>query len=366
MAMLSNNGWNDLAEGAYYPILFKTTNGGADWDGPYTIQLGGPDGLPAVLDYLTDELIELYFEPPVPERDEILFSTDFDLDVAVDNFGNPHLIFGVGISGGGWSFISGHPDLVGCEGSIALIHAASYDGMNTWFADTLQLPYTWRGSFEGVTGSVIEEDLRPYISTTPDATKLFFSWQNTRIENVGDNIAPDIYCKGYRVADMMYTQLYNVSSFTSIMWQSWMATASYYVFDDGAGNYEIPFVCQIMDPDNNVAPVSFRYVDDFVITDADFLYVSTPEVKQEMISISKNYPNPCRDFTNINMSLLEAASVEMEISNLLGQKVKTVNFGIFSKGQHKISIDVSELESGIYIYTLSTGNDAVAGKMIVE
>ncbi|MCK4569289.1 MAG: T9SS type A sorting domain-containing protein [Bacteroidales bacterium] len=365
MAMLSNNGWNDLAEEAFYPILFKTTNGGADWDGPYTIQLGGPDGLPAVLDYLTDELIELYFEAPVPDRDEILFSTDFDLDVAVDNFGNPHLIFGVGLGGGGWSFISGHDDLVGCEGSVALIHAASYDGMNTWFADTLNLPYTWRGEFESG-GSTIVEDLRPYISTTPDASKLFFSWQNTRIESVGDNIAPDIYCKGYRVADMMYTQMYNVSSFTSIMWQSWMATASYYVFDDGAGNYEIPFVCQFMDPDDVLAPVSFRYVDDFVITDADFLYVSIPEVEQEMISISKNYPNPCRDFTNINMSLLEAAGVEMEISNLLGQKVKTVNFGIFSKGQHKITIDASELESGIYIYTLSTGKDAVAGKMIVE
>ena len=365
MAMLSNNGWNDLADGAYYPILFKTIDGGDNWDGPYTVQLGGPDGLPAVLNYLTDELLEMLYDPPIPEREELLFTTAFDMDLAVDMQGNPHLSFVVGLGSGTWSIYTSIEGLPGCGGMIALIHAASYDGMNTWFADTLTRPYTFRGEYESG-GSTLSEDLRPYISTTPDASKLFFSWQNTRIENVNDNIAPDIYCMGYRVADLMYTEMYNVTTFTSIMWQAWMATGSYYVFDDGAGNYEIPFACQIMDPDDILAPVSFRYVDDFVITDADFIYVSTGEAEIDQISISKNFPNPCRDYTNINMTLLEGASVQMEISNLLGQKVKTVNFGIFSKGQHKITIDVSELESGIYIYTLSTGIDAVSGKMIVE
>ncbi|NQT77891.1 MAG: T9SS type A sorting domain-containing protein [Bacteroidetes bacterium] len=366
MAMLTNNGFNELAEGAYYPVLFKTTDGGDNWDGPYTVQLGGPDGLPAVLNYLTDELLELLYEPPIPDREELLFTTAFNIALAVDMQGNPHLSFVVGLGSGTWTLYTSIEGYPGCGGMIALIHAASYDGMNTWFADTLTRPYTFRGIFPGSTGSEIWEDLRPYISTTPDASKLFFSWQNTRIENVDDNTAPDIYCMGYRVADMMYTEMYNVSLFTSIMWQSWMATASYYVFDDGAGNYEIPFACQIMDPDDNIQPVSFRYVDDFVITDEDFIYVSTPEVEQEIISISKNYPNPCRDFTYVNMTLVEAAGIQLEISNLLGQKVQTVNFGVFSKGQHKLSIDASMLESGIYIYTLSTGLDAVSGKMIVE
>jgi len=367
MAMVSNNGFNDVSEGAYYPILFKTTNGGEDWDGPFTVQLCGPDGLPAVLNYLTDDLIEMMFEPPAPARDEILFTTAFDFSLAVDMNGNPHLLFCVGVGSGEWSIITSLEGLPGTGGTIAMIHAASYDGMDTWFADTLATPHTFRGTFPGSTGSDLSEDLRPYISTTPDASKLFFTWQNTDIENVDDNLAPDIYCMGYRVADLAYTQLYNVSAFTSIMWQAWMTTASYYVFDDGAGSYEIPFVCQIMDPDDNISPVEFRYVDDFVITDSDFgVWVSTAEPDMEMISISSNYPNPCRDITNVNMTLTEAANVSLEISNLIGQKVKTVNYGPFNKGLHTVNINVADLESGIYIYTISTGKDAVAGKMIVE
>lgn len=366
MAMLSNNGFNDLAEGAYYPILFKTTDGGENWDGPYTVQLGGPDGLPAVLDYLSDELLEMLYEPPIPARDELLFTTAFDMALAVDMYGNPHLLFLVGLGSGEWSIYSSIEGLPGTGGMIGLIHATSYDGLDTWYADTVTTPHTFRGTFPGSTGSELSEDLRPYISTTQDASKLFFSWQNTNIDGIDDNIAPDIYCQGYDPANLSYTEIYNVSAFTAIMWQSWMATGAVYVFDDGAGNYEVPFVCQIMDPTNNAEPVAFRYVDDFIITDADFIYTSTPEVEMELISISKSYPNPCRDYAHVNMSLLEDANVTLEVSNLLGQVVQTVNYGQFNKGQHQITIDVAGFESGIYIYNLSTGRDAVAGKMIVE
>ena len=72
MCILANNGSADLAEGTYYPILFKTVDAGVNWDGPYHVQLGGPDGLDAVMDYLTDELLTLLFDP-VPPRDEISF-----------------------------------------------------------------------------------------------------------------------------------------------------------------------------------------------------------------------------------------------------------------------------------------------------
>ena len=122
-----------------------------------------------------------------------------------------------------------------------------------------------------------------------------------------------------------------------------------------------------MDPENNVEPVGFRYVDNFVITDEDFLFVSTPEIEEpEVISISKNYPNPATDVTNINVTLQEAGSIQLDVSNLLGQKVKSLNLGHYNKGLHTLTIDIADLESGIYVYTLSTGADAVAGKMIVE
>jgi hypothetical protein len=367
LAMLSNNGGNDLAEGAYYPILFKTTDGGANWDGPYNVQLGGPDGLPAVLNYMTDELLEMLYEPPIPDRTELLFTTPFDMDVAVDINGNPHLLFVVGLGSGDWSIYTSIEGLPGTGGMIALIHAASYGDMETWYADTLTKPHTFRGEFPGSSGSIISEDLRPYISVTPDGSKLFFSWQNTIIENINDNSAPDIYCIGYNVNEMSYTEIFNVTAFTPIMWQSWMATASYYVFDHGNGEYEIPFVCQIMDPGENGNPVDFKYADNFIITDDDFgAWVSTADVEIERIAVTQNYPNPFNNVTYVDMTLSQVANVTLEISNILGQKVKSVDYGLYSAGLHKISIDAEGLESGIYFYTLTTGNDAVTRKMIVK
>jgi hypothetical protein len=367
MAMLTNNGGNDLAEGTYYPILFKTTDGGLNWDGPYNVQLGGPDGLPAVLNYLTDDLLEMLYEPPIPDRTELLFTTAFDFDVAVDINGNPHLLFVVGLGSGEWSIYTSIEGLPGTGGMIALIHAASYGDMETWYADTVNTPHTFRGEFPGSTGSTISEDLRPYISVTPDGSKMFFSWQNTVIENINDNSAPDIYCIGYNVNEMSYTEVFNVTAFTPMMWQSWMATASYYVFDHGDGNYEIPFVAQIMDPGDNIAPVDFKYADNFIINDEDFgAWVSVADVEPERIAITQNYPNPFSNVTYVDMTLSQAANVTLEISNIIGQKVRTVDYGFFGSGLHKISIAADGLESGIYFYTLNTGSDAVTRKMIVE
>jgi hypothetical protein len=123
-----------------------------------------------------------------------------------------------------------------------------------------------------------------------------------------------------------------------------------------------------LDPDDDLQPVQFKYVDNFIITDADFgVWTGTSEQEvEDIISISENYPNPCRTTTNINMTLTEYANVQLEISNLIGQTVKSVNFGAYNTGTHKLTIDVAGLESGIYIYTVTAGKDAVAGKMIVE
>ncbi len=367
LAMLTNNGANPVAELSYYPVLFKTTDGGDNWDGPYEVQLGGPEGLPAVLNYLTDDLIARLYEPPLPARDEIPFTTAFDMDVAVDMNGNPHLLFFVGVTGStGWSIITSftaEPEL-GCQGLNAMIHAASYGDMRQWYADTLNLPWTFRGTFPST--NALDEDTRPYISVSPDASKLFFSWINTRIENVGDNNAPDIYCMGYDVQEMSYTQLYNVTAFTQVMWQSWMGTASYYVFDHG-GEYEIPFVCQFMDPTNNSAPVDFKYIDEFRITDEDFgWWLSSAEIEESRITVTQNYPNPFNNTTYVDMTLSNAADVSLEISNILGQRVKSVDYGHYGSGLHKIAIESEGLESGIYFYTLNTGKDAVTRKMIIK
>jgi len=277
VVLLSNNGENtEESYGCYYPILYKSTDGGESWDEEaINIQLGGPDGLEAVLNYMSDETLAQIYEPPIPARDEIPFTTAFDLDFVVDAYGNPHILTTVGIGSQEWSIYTsatGEP----CNGWIAMIHIYSTDD-ETWMCDTLNTPHTFRGEFGGADG--ISEDNRPQISTTPDGKKLFFSWIDSDSEGTVDNIYPDIFCVGYDVDNDVYTQedgnykLWNVTTLSAAWMSAYMATQSYYVFDNG-DSWEIPFVYQEMDINDPAAEVQYKYIQDFVITSEDFPIVS--------------------------------------------------------------------------------------------
>ncbi len=82
--------------------------------------------------------------------------------------------------------------------------------------------------------------------------------------------------------------------------------------------------------------------------------------------VGKNYPNPVKDMTSFNFKMEKAANVIVEVSNIMGQKVMTMNMGTVSNGGHKFTIDASQLTSGIYFYTVKIGNETYSQKMIVE
>ncbi|MBI9037256.1 MAG: T9SS type A sorting domain-containing protein [Bacteroidales bacterium] len=277
VGLLTNNGENtEESYGCYYPVLYKSTDGGENWDDePINVQLGGPDGLEAVLNFMSDETLAQIYEPPIPPRDEIPFTTAFNLDLVVDAYGNPHIITVVGIGSQAWSIYSaatGEP----CNGWIAMLHIYSTDD-ETWMADTLYTPNTFRGEFAG--NNVMTEDTRPQISITPDGKKLFFSWIDSDQPETVDNIYPDIFCVGYDIDHDVYTEedgnykLWNVTTLTAAWMSAYMATQSYYVFDNG-DSWEIPFVYQEMDINNNLEPVQYKYIKGFVIEDDDFPIIS--------------------------------------------------------------------------------------------
>jgi hypothetical protein len=272
VALLTNNGENtEESYGCYYPVLYKSTDGGESWDEEaINVQLGGPDGLEAVLNYMSDETLAQIYEPPIPPRDEIPFTTAFDLDFVVDAYGNPHILTTVGIGSQEWSIYTsatGEP----CNGWIAMLHIYTTDD-ETWMCDTLYTPNTFRGEFGA---DPISEDNRPQISITPDGKKLFFSWIDTDQPTVVDNIYPDIYCVGYDVDHNVYTEedgnykLWNVTTMTAAWMSAYMATQSYYVFDNG-NSWEMPFVYQEMDINDPAQPVQYWYIKDFVITSEFF------------------------------------------------------------------------------------------------
>lgn len=93
-------------------------------------------------------------------------------------------------------------------------------------------------------------------------------------------------------------------------------------------------------------------------------------VAPNVLSLSQNYPNPFNPTTSINYVLPEAGNVELIIYNALGQEVRTVKAGYSNAGNYSVNwngLDHSGnmVSSGLYIYTLTTGDQSISRKMLM-
>lgn len=73
-------------------------------------------------------------------------------------------------------------------------------------------------------------------------------------------------------------------------------------------------------------------------------------------ALEQNYPNPFNPSTNIEFSIPNATPVQLDVFNVLGQRVATlVNGQTMTAGTHSVAFDASDLTSGMYIYRLQAG-----------
>jgi hypothetical protein len=82
--------------------------------------------------------------------------------------------------------------------------------------------------------------------------------------------------------------------------------------------------------------------------------------------VSQNFPNPFNGTTNVQVELENAANLSLVVTNMTGQKVIEINKGFVTAQTHTFSIDATNLQSGVYFYTVTAGDSQVTKKMIVE
>jgi hypothetical protein len=104
--------------------------------------------------------------------------------------------------------------------------------------------------------------------------------------------------------------------------------------------------------------------------DFDGTFEYSNEVEVEVItpsvySLEQNYPNPFNPQTEINFNLADEGFVNLEVHNLLGQKVATLISDNMKPGFHTINFDASDLSSGIYVYILKVNNFVSSKKMML-
>ena len=95
---------------------------------------------------------------------------------------------------------------------------------------------------------------------------------------------------------------------------------------------------------------------------------SDVEVLPEQFTLDGNYPNPFNPSTTIVFNLPEAASMRVDVYDLIGRQVMTLDgFEMQAGAGRQIQLDASSLASGSYIYrvhaTMEAGNLVQTGRM---
>ena len=82
-------------------------------------------------------------------------------------------------------------------------------------------------------------------------------------------------------------------------------------------------------------------------------------------TLEQNYPNPFNPITKIRFTLLIRSDVKLNVYNINGQLVSELVSGVVNAGMHSLSFDASNLNSGMYFYTLEANGMSITKKMIL-
>ncbi len=103
-------------------------------------------------------------------------------------------------------------------------------------------------------------------------------------------------------------------------------------------------------------------------------YIPPIDTKVESIDFAKNnkpknqisiFPNPFNNSTTLKLNLIENSFVSISIYSILGEKVKDIVKHNFSAGNHSLTINASDLNSGVYLLSIKINDNFFTQKMIL-
>ena len=81
--------------------------------------------------------------------------------------------------------------------------------------------------------------------------------------------------------------------------------------------------------------------------------------------VSQNYPNPFNPSTSIKVNLAHSGVMSLTVYNILGQAVRVVDVGFKQAGEYVYDVNMNNLASGVYLYTLQQGTNSITKKMML-
>jgi hypothetical protein len=350
---------------SWVPIIFKSTDAGATWN-----QLPYFDF--ATLTEITDWIL------PVGTDDNLYKPMFTDFGMTVDYLDKPH-IFSIirGCS-------SAHTDSLTYIWTYQLggvTHDADcnyfevwQDATDNWHAYHIDTCWTddvtdAESFYTSSTGNV-GWDHRLQATRSYDGTKVFATWGDTDYLFWGVdkfNLNPDLFIFGHDLTDDEMVGPQNVTNGSDIWGLSYFDFASPIAIQtapaDVLESYVLPITVEDITTTGSNAdnPVYHIYTNGIQV---DFNVGMNENQKANSI-ISACHPNPSTGRTSVDITLDKTSNVTLNIANVTGQTVATRNYTVES-GTHKLSIDNSNLTSGVYFCTFTIGDQKYSTKMIVK
>ncbi|NWG28382.1 MAG: T9SS type A sorting domain-containing protein [Ignavibacteriaceae bacterium] len=92
---------------------------------------------------------------------------------------------------------------------------------------------------------------------------------------------------------------------------------------------------------------------------------ASSSTKPTEYSLMQNYPNPFNPATTISYSIPKNGLVSIKVYDILGTAVAELVNEVKEAGNYSVTFNANNLPSGIYFYTLTSGNFTATKKLIL-
>ncbi len=95
--------------------------------------------------------------------------------------------------------------------------------------------------------------------------------------------------------------------------------------------------------------------------------VSTTTVEQNGFLLQQSTPNPASEYAQVKFELTVAANVSLVLTNILGREVaRPIDNKKMIAGEHQIDLNLGDLPSGLYFYSLRSGNTVLTKSLVIQ
>lgn len=166
------------------------------------------------------------------------------------------------------------------------------------------------------------------------------------------------------------------ASFTCSTFQSWATNLSCTLFLNGYdevnyyGGMGMPTIVVLGGADHTVYYSKLGYnnsADNANVRAAIDEALNTTGISENNSSLSSlnAFPNPSTGFATISYSLKTNSPVSIEVSNMIGGKMQTINLGQQSAGVNYYSLNTGAIDNGLYIIQITAGTSQKLIKLTV-